>query len=84
MFKNLIHQKEGAVSIIQLNRPQKKNSLNEELRKEMETALKEIAGDSRQRVVIVTGGEELYIARLPPGWCPCTSTCFGKTTSCTE
>lgn len=62
MFKNLIHQKEEGVSMIQLNRPQKKNSLNEELRHEMETVLKEIAADPKQRVVIVTGGEEFFCA----------------------
>ncbi|MFQ5902900.1 MAG: enoyl-CoA hydratase/isomerase family protein [Candidatus Binatia bacterium] len=62
MFQNLIYQKEGPVCVIQLNRPQKKNSLNAELRHEMETALKEIAGDPSQRVVIVTGGEEFFCA----------------------
>jgi enoyl-CoA hydratase/carnithine racemase len=61
-FQNLICTKESAVSIFQLNRPQKKNSLNEELRQEMETVLKEITGDSIQRVVIVTGGEEFFCA----------------------
>jgi enoyl-CoA hydratase/carnithine racemase len=62
MFQNLICTKESAVSIFQLNRPQKKISLNEALRQEMETVLNEIAGDSSQRVVIVTSGEEFFCA----------------------
>ena len=62
MSQNLICTKEGAVSIIQLNRPQKKNSLNTELRHEIEAALKEIAEDPRQKVVILTGGEDFFCA----------------------
>ncbi len=62
MYQTLLYQKEGPISVIQLNRPQKKNSLNEELRHEMETLFKEIAGDPKQRVVIVTGGEDFFCA----------------------
>ncbi len=62
MFQNLIFDKEGAVAIIQINRPRKKNSLNSELRREMETALKEIESDNSLKGVIVTGGEEIFCA----------------------
>lgn len=62
MSQTIIVQKDGAVTTLRLNRPQKKNSLNEELRHEMEDVLKEIAGDPGQRVVIVTGGEEFFCA----------------------
>lgn len=62
MYKTLLCQKEGAISVVQLNRPQKKNAFNAELRHEMEAVLKEIAGDPKQRVVIVTGGEEFFCA----------------------
>lgn len=62
MVQNIISQKAGAISIIQLNRPQKKNSLNMEVRHEMETALKEIAQDPKQKVVILTGGEDFFCA----------------------
>ncbi len=55
MDQNIFHQKTGAISIIQLNRPQKKNSLNGELRKELETALRDIARDSGVRAAIITG-----------------------------
>lgn len=62
MYQNLIYKREEAIAILQLNRPQKKNSLNSELRHEMEAALKEIGGDSSHRSVIITGGEEIFCA----------------------
>ncbi len=62
MFQNLIVTREGGVTILQLNRPQKKNAFNADLRREMEEALKEIAADPKERVVIVTGGEEFFCA----------------------
>ena len=62
MFKHLIHRRENAISIIQLHRPEKKNALNAELRREMEELLKETARDSSIRVVILSGGEEIFCA----------------------
>jgi enoyl-CoA hydratase len=62
MFQNLLVGKEGGVTTIQLNRPEKKNAFNGMLRQEMEAALKRIAADPAQRVVIVTGGEEFFCA----------------------
>lgn len=62
MFHNLLVTKEGGVTILQLNRPEKKNAFNAVLRQGMEEALKEIAADPKQRVVIVTGGEEFFCA----------------------
>jgi enoyl-CoA hydratase len=62
MFQNLLVSKEGGVTLLQLNRPQKKNAFNTALRQEMEAALEGIAGDPKQRVVIVTGGAEFFCA----------------------
>ncbi len=62
MYQNLIFMKEGAIATVQLNRPQKKNALNSELRREMEEALREIERDTSLKVVIVTGGEEIFCA----------------------
>ncbi len=62
MYKNLIVQKAEAIATIQLNRPQKKNSLNGELRQEIEAALKEVGCDSDIRVAIITGGNEIFCA----------------------
>lgn len=62
MSENLLYQIEGAVAVLQLNRVQKKNSLDAALRHEIEERLKEIAEDKRVRVVILTGGEEIFCA----------------------
>jgi enoyl-CoA hydratase len=62
MYQNIVHEKTGAISLIQLNRPQKKNSLNSELRREMEAALTEIGADPSLRAVIITGGKEIFCA----------------------
>ncbi len=62
MYQNLIYLKEGAIATVQLNRPQKKNALNSELRVEIEKALREIGGDTSLKAVIVTGGEEIFCA----------------------
>ncbi len=62
MYQNLIYLKEGAIATVQLNRPQKKNALNSELRREMEETLRLIERDTSLKVVIVTGGEEIFCA----------------------
>ncbi|HJX11453.1 MAG TPA: enoyl-CoA hydratase/isomerase family protein, partial [Candidatus Binatia bacterium] len=62
MYQSLNYQKEGPVAVIQINRPQKKNSLNTELRHEIEKVMREIAADAKQRAVILTGGEEIFCA----------------------
>ncbi|HEV8659249.1 MAG TPA: enoyl-CoA hydratase [Candidatus Binatia bacterium] len=62
MYHNLLVGRDGGVTTIQLNRPEKKNAFNGMLRQEMEAALKRIAADAAQRVVIVTGGEEFFCA----------------------
>ena len=62
MYQNLIFLKVGAIATVQLNRPQKKNALNSELRREMEEALRVIERDTSLKVVIVTGGEEIFCA----------------------
>jgi enoyl-CoA hydratase len=62
MYKNLIHQSANGVSLLQLNRPQKKNALNTELRNEIEDAVEKIARDHSVRVVVLTGGEQFFCA----------------------
>ena len=62
MYQNLIFQKEKAIATVQLHRPQKKNSLNTELRRELEECFQEVANDRDVRVAIITGGEEIFCA----------------------
>jgi enoyl-CoA hydratase/carnithine racemase len=60
MYQTLQYRENGAVATIQLNRPQKKNSLNAEMRAEMETVLHELARKPEIRAVIITGGDEIF------------------------
>ena len=62
MAQNLKLEKKEGVATLELYRPQKKNSLNTEMRHELEACLKELANDHSVRVVIITGGEEIFCA----------------------
>ncbi len=62
MYQTLQYREDAAVATVQLNRPQKKNSLNGAMRQELEQALRAIAGDTAIRAVVVTGGDEIFCA----------------------
>jgi len=62
MYQTVQYTEDGAVATIQLNRPEKKNSLNGRMRLELEALLEEIAKKERVRAVIVTGGTEIFCA----------------------
>lgn len=62
MREHLLYKKTGSTAVIQLHRPEKKNSLNSNLRQEMQELLEEMARDATTRVVILTGGEEIFCA----------------------
>jgi enoyl-CoA hydratase len=62
MYQTLKYSEEGAVAIIQLDRPQKKNSLNLQMRKEMAALLHELAEKTAVRAVVLTGGEDIFCA----------------------
>jgi len=62
MAQNLKLEKREGIATVELDRPQKKNSLNIEMRHELELCLKELANDRSVRVVVITGGEEIFCA----------------------
>lgn len=62
MHQTLLYREDGAVATIRLNRPQKKNSLNDEMRQELEQALQAIARKTNVRAVVITGGDEIFCA----------------------
>jgi enoyl-CoA hydratase len=62
MVQTVQYTEEGAVATIQLNRPEKKNALNGQMRLELETLFTEIAQKANIRAVIVTGGAEIFCA----------------------
>ncbi|HLN87962.1 MAG TPA: enoyl-CoA hydratase/isomerase family protein, partial [Candidatus Limnocylindrales bacterium] len=62
MYQTLQYREDGAVATIRLNRPQKKNSLNGEMRQELEQTLQAIARKADILAVVVTGGDEIFCA----------------------
>lgn len=62
MYQTLQYHETEFVATIRLNRPEKKNSLNTQMRQEMERVLRGVAESSKIRAVIITGGEEIFCA----------------------
>ena len=54
---------DGRVATLTINRPDKLNALNADVRREFVAALKELAANEEVRVVVVTGaGEKAFVA----------------------
>jgi len=62
MRECLVYKNTGPTAIIELHRPDKKNSLNSKLRQELEGLLEELEENRCVRAVIITGGEEIFSA----------------------
>lgn len=62
MYQTLQYREDGAVATIQLHRPEKKNSLNGEMRGELSSLLDDVAHRAAIRAVIITGGDEIFCA----------------------
>jgi len=62
-YKNIHFEKEGAVAIVTIDRPQALNALNDETIAELDSCFTTIAGDPDIRCVILTGGgEKAFVA----------------------
>ncbi len=61
-YQNILVTKEGAIGIIQLNRPKLLNALNFELMTELVNALEELDTEAAVKVIILTGGERAFAA----------------------
>ena len=61
-YQNILVTKEGAIGIIQLNRPKLLNALNFELMTELVNALEELDREAAVKVMILTGGERAFAA----------------------
>jgi len=55
MADNFLYEKDGAVTTITFNRPERRNCLNQEVMTELEGLLRDVRNDSEVRVLIVTG-----------------------------
>jgi len=61
-FENVIVEKDGAVGVVTLNRPQALNALSYGLVKDLSLAMQALDQDTEVRVIIVTGGEKVFAA----------------------
>jgi enoyl-CoA hydratase len=63
MPETILEEREGRVAVLTVNRPEKMNALNEQVRDEMLRALAALETDDAVGVVVVTGaGEKSFIA----------------------
>ena len=61
-YENIAVEKDGAIGIVTLNRPQQLNALSYGLVKELALAMEALDQDPEVRVLIVTGGEKVFAA----------------------
>ena len=61
-FENVIVEKDGAIGVVTLNRPQALNALSYGLVKDLSLAMQDLDDDPEVRVIIVTGGEKVFAA----------------------
>ncbi len=61
-YENIIVEKDGAIAVVTLNRPQALNALSYGLVKDLSLAMQELDQDHDVRVIIVTGGEKVFAA----------------------
>jgi enoyl-CoA hydratase len=61
-YENVIVEKDGAIAVVRLNRPQALNALSYGLVKDLSLAMQSLDEDDEVRVMIVTGGERVFAA----------------------
>ena len=61
-FEHLLVEKDGAVGILTLNRPQQLNALSYALVKELSLAMEAFDQDEEIRAIVLTGGEKAFAA----------------------
>ena len=61
-YEFILAEKDGAVGIVTLNRPQQLNALSYGLVKELSLAMEAFDQDEEIRVIIITGGEKVFAA----------------------
>ena len=62
-YETLLVDRDGAVAILTINRPDKRNALNSQVRAELVAALDALREDDSVRVLVITGGgEKAFVA----------------------
>jgi enoyl-CoA hydratase/carnithine racemase len=62
MADHFLYEKDGAVTTITFNRPERRNCLNQEVMNELEGLVRDVRNDSEVRVLIVTGAGAAFSA----------------------
>lgn len=62
MPQTLLYREDGPVATLRLYRPEKKNSLNGQMRQEMAALLDDLARNRAIRAVVITGGDDIFCA----------------------
>jgi len=58
MFENLLYEREGAIGILTINRPQVRNALSNATVEELDKAITMVENEEGLRVLIITGAED--------------------------
>jgi enoyl-CoA hydratase len=61
-YDNVIVDRDGALAVVTLNRPQALNALSYGLVKDLSLAMQELDQDPEVRVIVVTGGDKVFAA----------------------
>jgi len=61
-FENVIVEKDGAIAVVTLNRPQQLNALSYGLVKDLCLAMEALDRDDEVRAIVLTGGEKVFAA----------------------
>jgi len=62
MYQTILTEKKDRIALVTLNRPDKLNSVNLQMRLELVDLLEELEGDDKVRVVVVTGAGHAFCA----------------------
>ena len=63
LYETLVMERDGAVGILTINRPEKRNALSTQVRNELVAALDALRDDGSVRVLVVTGaGDKAFVA----------------------
>jgi enoyl-CoA hydratase len=61
-YEHIVVERDGAISVVTLNRPQQMNALSYGLVKELALAMESLDQDPEIRAIVVTGGEKVFAA----------------------
>jgi enoyl-CoA hydratase/carnithine racemase len=62
MYETVLYEKQRPAALITLNRPERMNAFNEQLRQELHAALDEAAADPEVRAIVLTGAGRAFSA----------------------